>query len=110
MEEWISVLSLSTRWDFNTLRDLSITRLTPMVQDPAEQIVLGHQYDVVDWLVPAYTALCERREPLTLEEGRKLGVDLVVMIGQVRDKIRYVSNLNRDHDTIVKFVQHVFKL
>ncbi|KAF9262674.1 hypothetical protein L218DRAFT_867238 [Marasmius fiardii PR-910] len=110
IEEWISILDLSTRWDFTSLRELSITRVFQVLDDPSDRIVLGIRYDVTDWLVSAYTELCERKEPLTLEEGRKVGVDIAVTIAQVRHKIRYNSNLNRDHDSIVQVVRHVFNL
>ncbi|KAG7091299.1 hypothetical protein E1B28_010345 [Marasmius oreades] len=110
IEEWISILNLSTRWDFTSLRELSITRISQVLDDPSDLIVLGIQYNVTSWLVSAYTEICERKEPLTLEEGRKVGVDLCVMIAQARHKIRYNSNLNRDHDTIVQVIRHIFNL
>ncbi|KAJ8077414.1 hypothetical protein PM082_001844 [Marasmius tenuissimus] len=110
IDEWISILRLSTHWDFSSLRELSISRISQVLDDPSDLIVLGNQYDVTDWLVSAYTELCIRKEPLTLEEGRKVGVDIAVTIAQVRHKIRYNSNLNRAHDSIVQVIRHVFGL
>ncbi|KAJ6631391.1 hypothetical protein B0H10DRAFT_1772334, partial [Mycena sp. CBHHK59/15] len=52
------------------------------------RLALGRRYDVPGWLVPAYTELCERADPLTLGEAHRLGLDDVVRIGQVRHSIR----------------------
>ncbi|KAK7436524.1 hypothetical protein VKT23_019078 [Stygiomarasmius scandens] len=107
VEEWTSILDLACRWDFSSLHELAVNNLYP-ITSTADKIYLGHIYEVIEWLVPAYTELCTRQEPLTLEEGRKLGVDIVTSIGQVRHQIRYRSNLNRSHDTIVELVRRAF--
>ncbi|THV06653.1 hypothetical protein K435DRAFT_644623 [Dendrothele bispora CBS 962.96] len=107
VEEWTSVLDLASRWEFSSLHELAVNNLYP-ITTTADKIYLGHVYEVTEWLVPAYTELCTRPDPLTLEEGRKLGVDIVTAIGQVRHQIRYRSNLNRSHDTIVELVRRAF--
>ncbi|KAJ7133736.1 hypothetical protein C8R43DRAFT_894956, partial [Mycena crocata] len=106
-EEWTSVLSLATRWDFTSLRELALQHLFSMAS-AVERIALGRRYDIVGWLIPAYTEVCERTEPLSLAEGRLLGIDDTVCIGQVRHSIRYSSNLNRHHDSIVALIRDVF--
>ncbi|KAJ7672068.1 hypothetical protein B0H17DRAFT_947775 [Mycena rosella] len=106
-EEWTSVLSLATRWEFTSLRELAMRHLFAMAS-AVERIALGQRYDIPSWLVPAYTEVCERKDPLTLAEGRLLGIADVICIGQVRHSIRYSSNLNRHHDSIVELVRDVF--
>lgn len=91
------------------MRELSIKHLTSLATS-ADLIVLGHQYDVPQWLLPEYVELCTRPEPLSLEEGRKFGVDTVIMVDQIRHRIRYKSNLNRHTDAIVDLVRSVFSL
>lgn len=109
MEEWTSVLSLASRWEFMSLHQLAIERLSS-ITSAVDKLIIGRQYDLPQWLLSAYTELCERREPLTLEEGRKLGVDDVVIISHVRHSIRHVSNFNRSHETIAELVKDVFHL
>lgn len=106
-EEWTSVLSLATRWEFASLRELAMQYLFASTS-AVERIALGRRYDIPGWLVPAYTEVCERKDPLTLAEGRLLGLDDVIRIGQVRHSIRYSSNLNRHHDSIVALIRDVF--
>ncbi|KAJ4471528.1 hypothetical protein J3R30DRAFT_1090883 [Lentinula aciculospora] len=106
-EEWTSVLKLATRWDFDSIRELAVESLTSSAS-PADLIILAHRYDVSQWLLPEYMELCVRDEPLSLEEGRKLGVNTVVAINQIRHQIRYRSNLNRHNDAIAELVQSVF--
>ncbi|KAJ7125372.1 hypothetical protein C8R44DRAFT_586255, partial [Mycena epipterygia] len=86
-EEWTSVLALATRWEFMSLRELAVQHLCA-ITSAVERIALGRRYDVPGWLVPAYTEVCERKEPLSLAEGRLLGLDDVICIGQVRHSIR----------------------
>ncbi|EIM82304.1 uncharacterized protein STEHIDRAFT_40441, partial [Stereum hirsutum FP-91666 SS1] len=83
---WAAVLHLATLWDFPSIRELAIECFTPSASD-VDKVVLGHRYGHEEWLLPGYTGLCGRKEPLTREEGAKLGVDDVVAITQVREKI-----------------------
>jgi hypothetical protein len=106
-EEWTSVLSLASRWEFTSLCELAMQHLFA-ITSAVERIALGRRYDIPGWLVPAYTEVCERKDPLTLGEGRLLGLDDAILIGQVRHMIRYSSNLNRHHDSIVALVRDVF--
>ncbi|KAK7057755.1 BTB domain-containing protein [Favolaschia claudopus] len=106
-EEWTSVLSLSTRWDFISLHELAKQHLF-LITTAVERIALGRRYDITSWLVPAYTEVCERKEPLTLAEGQLLGLEDSICVAQVRHTIRYSSNLNRHHDSIVALVRDVF--
>ena len=89
------------------MRDLSIKYLTGLASS-ADLVVLGHRYDVPHWLLPQYYDLCVRLEPLSMEEGRKFGVDTVIMINQIRHKIRYAANLNRHTDAIQDLVRSAF--
>jgi hypothetical protein len=38
--------------------------------------------------MPSYCDLCERTEPLSKEEGRRIGVDDVILISEVRERMR----------------------
>ncbi|KAJ7596037.1 hypothetical protein C8J56DRAFT_1116439 [Mycena floridula] len=111
-EEWISVLNLASKWDFESIRELAIAHLELLMPSNrhVDRITVGHKYEISSWLVSAYMALCIREEPLSLEEGMKLGIEDTVRCGQVRHKIRYKSNLNRFTDTIREIVVDEFGL
>ncbi|KZP08622.1 hypothetical protein FIBSPDRAFT_761084, partial [Athelia psychrophila] len=83
VEEWTAILSLADRWGFKSIRALAIKQLGPIASE-IDYIVLGRQYGVEKWLSDAYEAVCRRNMPLTLEEGRRLGVDDVIRINNIR--------------------------
>ncbi|PFH50450.1 hypothetical protein AMATHDRAFT_130871, partial [Amanita thiersii Skay4041] len=85
-EEWISVLSLSSLLEFSSIRELAIENLSS-VASIIDKAILGKKYGVKSWLLSAYSELCTREKPLTLEEGRRLGVDLVVRINELRHEL-----------------------
>ncbi|KAF7295952.1 BTB domain-containing protein [Mycena kentingensis (nom. inval.)] len=109
-DEWASVLSLATRWDFSSLRTLAITQLNALVSAPAERIALAREYHIPGWRAPAYVALCTQAGPLSIAEGRLLGLDDMVRVAHVRETVRYPTNLKHHHDAIAALVRDVFGL
>jgi hypothetical protein len=85
-EEWKSVLHLSTRWGFASLRNRALGSIEPPT--PHDRLLLARTYSVNDWVVPALSALCERTTPLTLSEARQMSIEDVVLISTVREHIR----------------------
>jgi hypothetical protein len=85
-EEWKSVLHLSTRWDFSSIRRLALDNIQPPT--PHDRLLLARTYSVNNWLVPALSELCERRAPLSLVEARQMDIEDVVLIATVREDIR----------------------
>lgn len=58
---------------------------------PVDKAVMAREYQVDPerrWLETAYAALGAREEPLTKEEGRRLGLDVVLLLARVRERIR----------------------
>ncbi|KAI9465226.1 hypothetical protein BJY52DRAFT_1114002, partial [Lactarius psammicola] len=85
-EQWKSVLHLSTRWGFASLRKLAIKSIKPPT--PHDQFVLARTYSVDHWVLPALTALCERTLPLSLYEARQMSMEDVILVATVREEIR----------------------
>jgi len=85
-EEWKSVLHLSTRWGFASLRRLALASIKPPT--PYDRLILARTYSVDHWVVPALSALCERTAPLTLFEARQMDIEDVVLVASVREDIR----------------------
>lgn len=92
LPEWISILQLATRWLFDDIRALAIAELSDFKIDPVQKVAIALQCDIPEWLHSAYMVLCIRKNPLTLEEGRKLGVDVVT-------KLAYAREIYRDNNT-----------
>ena len=57
---------------------------------PVKRIKLYHDNNVDrNLLIPEYSALCEREESLTLEEGLDLGMETTLMIARGREEVRF---------------------
>lgn len=87
VSEWTSVLAVSSRWDFEVYRTIAQEKLSQLAS-PIQRILLSRQFDVKEWLVPAFLELCVREEALTLEEGKILGMENVILLADVRQAIR----------------------
>ncbi|KZP12985.1 hypothetical protein FIBSPDRAFT_704487, partial [Athelia psychrophila] len=83
VEEWSGILYLADKWSFQSIRTLAIAQIAP-IATPIDKIVLGRLYDVNEWLTGAYHAVCTRLDALSLEEGRRLGVDDAIRINSIR--------------------------
>ncbi|KZP28658.1 hypothetical protein FIBSPDRAFT_817073 [Athelia psychrophila] len=81
--QWTSILHLAAKWGFESIQLLAIDKLTATAI-PVDKIVLGRRYGISDWLPGAYEAVCTRADPLTVEEGMKLGVEDVIRISAAR--------------------------
>ncbi|KZP15106.1 hypothetical protein FIBSPDRAFT_705228, partial [Athelia psychrophila] len=81
--QWTSVLHLAAKWGFESIQLLATDNLTETAT-PVDKIVLGRRYGISDWLPRAYEAVCTRADPLTVEEGMKLGVEDIIKISAAR--------------------------
>src|SRR6267154_2927699 len=76
-EELSSILDLSTRWGFTSIRDMAIRTMEPPT--PNELLILGRKYGVDEWIPLALQELCERPQPLTPDEARLMDFEDVVL-------------------------------
>ena len=85
-EELSSILDLSTRWGFTSIRDMAIRCMEPPT--PGERLTLGRKHGVDEWIPLALRELCERPQPLTADEARLMDFEDVVLVGSVREQVR----------------------
>ncbi|KZP04093.1 hypothetical protein FIBSPDRAFT_968425 [Athelia psychrophila] len=81
--QWTSILHLAAKWGFKSIQLLAIDNLAASAT-PVDKIVLGRRYGISDWLPGAYEAVCTRADPLTVEEGVKLGMEDAIRISAAR--------------------------
>ncbi|KAI5983060.1 hypothetical protein EDD15DRAFT_2179678, partial [Pisolithus albus] len=88
--QWISVLKLSTMWDFHGLRNAAIQHLDVSSKslNPIDKVELALQYDIKEWLLPALLALAQRSAPISVEEGRRIGFENALKLASVREKLK----------------------
>ena len=115
VEEWTSILRLATKWNFLSLRELAVERLFE-IASPIDKITLSHTFDLPKWLPLAYAGLCERKAPLTIEEGRKLGelgplgCDIVIRLWQACHEFNSLPTYHRICNSAVEIVKRTFEL
>jgi hypothetical protein len=68
----MSVLRLSTMWDFPELRQIAINGLSTQA-DPVTKMVLARQYRIPKWLFAGYSRLVK---PISVAEAEKLAFDI----------------------------------
>ncbi|TRM68913.1 hypothetical protein BD626DRAFT_472357 [Schizophyllum amplum] len=105
-EQWTGVLTLASQWKIDPLFKLAVQKVEPLLS-PVDKLVLGNKYDIDGWAKAAYEELCLRRAPLSKEEGRKLGVDAVVKINEM--KFALMENLGAmvDREKLTSVVEGV---
>src|SRR6266550_1803048 len=85
-EEWISILKLASKWEFQSLQKRAISELDS-IATPIEKVILGREYDIPELRLPAYVDLCKSIVPLTEEDGERLGLQDVIKIYRVRQEL-----------------------
>jgi hypothetical protein len=101
LDEWVDLLSIATRFDFEKIRERAIREIgsgrhhtsdSPSGAhrriDPVDKILLAELYDVPQWLKSSYAALCQRANPLEDCEGEKLGLKTALRIARAREAVR----------------------
>lgn len=85
-EKWEAILSISQRFAFDTVRKRCIEKLSPHKKDPVERVLFAWKYDIHDWLVQGFEALCQRSKPLSIEEAEKLGLHTATRLAHAREE------------------------
>jgi hypothetical protein len=85
-DEWSSILDLSTRWGFTSIRDMAIRCLK--APSAHHLLLLARKYSVDQWVLIALSGLCERPQPLSVDEARLMDFKDIVLVGSVRESIR----------------------
>ncbi|KAG6327700.1 hypothetical protein ID866_11388 [Astraeus odoratus] len=87
IEEWTSVLKLSTTWEFKVTRQAAIDALDVLQIGPVDRVALARKYNIKSWLLPALNKLAQRPKPTSLEEAGRMGIDFALKLASVREGI-----------------------
>lgn len=85
-EQWMIVLKLLTMWRFSKGTQNVLERLKTSA-DPITKILLCQQYklDEAIWLIPSVEMLARRAQPLSVQDGIRLGLVNVLRIAEIRE-------------------------
>jgi len=85
-QEWISVLNLSTMWDFSDIRKGAIDELSKDM-GPIQKIKYGRNFGVEEWVKDGYVGLLKRSDPITDEEAKCLGWETAAKLFRLREQV-----------------------
>ncbi|KZP26170.1 hypothetical protein FIBSPDRAFT_732744 [Athelia psychrophila] len=85
-DEWISVLKLSTLWEFSELRREAISNLDGMKVEHADKVTIARAYRVERWLIEGYTALIKQDTPFTASQKAILGAETIIQLYERREE------------------------
>lgn len=76
-------------WQFDEIYNLAVSKLDKLSIPPVDKAILAAEYNVGrGWLMQAYAALGAREKPLTVSEARRIGMETVTLLAEVRERIR----------------------
>ncbi|KAG6833459.1 hypothetical protein H0H87_006826 [Tephrocybe sp. NHM501043] len=84
---WISVLKLSTMWDFEVARDLAIRALTTCDMSPVERIEQTRVFGVDQWYWLALGQLAVAPQNPSTDETDRLGMEFSLRLAELRGRI-----------------------
>ncbi|KAI0828850.1 hypothetical protein BC628DRAFT_1417249 [Trametes gibbosa] len=96
LEEWTSVLRIAHMYDFKKHSMLAAEQLHTLVT-PVDRLLLSREFDIPEWLEPAYYDLGAREATLTYEEGMRLGMAEVIFIADLRQRVRFMTARGLGH-------------
>ena len=111
-EEWASVLELAYKWQFDAVCELAADKLAHAAS-LVDQVILGRQYGLEKMLLNARVRLCEREAPISVGEGRRLGLDECAIIREVRQKARanlFATAAMKFDEWDVRMLQQAFQV
>ncbi|KAG8739641.1 hypothetical protein FRC10_005377 [Ceratobasidium sp. 414] len=87
----VSALSMATKYGHPSLRAYAIDALSPRCSElpPIDRIEVARACNVPEWATGAIDELCEREEPITLEEANRLGVETFGDVSRRREQKSY---------------------
>ncbi|KAJ7742588.1 hypothetical protein B0H16DRAFT_1563062 [Mycena metata] len=93
LADWVAVLAISTRFDFQRVRDCAIdaiehSRWNQPTGKRRKMITINPKHDIPHWLPLAYAAICERSGPLEEWEAKSLGYRKTVLLARAREEVR----------------------
>jgi len=94
LQEWISVLKLSTMWEFIDIRNGAIDELSKQITEmgDVEKVECGRNFEVKEWVSEGYVGLLKRTGTkqtgtITDEEAERLGWKTVAKLLRLREQL-----------------------
>jgi hypothetical protein len=104
-EEWSSIIYLAYMWDFRNVCRAAFKAYVALPDvKPIIKIAMREKYKFPrEYLLDAYLSICDRKNPLSVEEGKLIGLETLALITQTREvnlTWRLVHRVNRLRDIV----------
>lgn len=76
---------LANMWNFTELRAYLLPLVDETLND-VDKVAFAQEFDFKDWLIPAYTRICQGGESLTSEDAAKIGIEGLLLIFRIREE------------------------
>ncbi|KAK0459191.1 uncharacterized protein EV420DRAFT_1538801 [Desarmillaria tabescens] len=86
--EWLSALKLATMWGMTSIRRMAISEITQLNNmTDVDQVMLGREYAVVDWVMSGYQALTKRKDVISIPDASRLTLSTCLKVWQAQVSI-----------------------
>ncbi|TDL14613.1 hypothetical protein BD410DRAFT_733814 [Rickenella mellea] len=100
LQEWLAVLELAYKWDFENTRRIAIEAIAKFQMNEVDEINLTQKYGIVEWALSAYQKLMVRERPLSANEMKLLGFEFSSKMAEAREEYGKLSRSNDNQLTI----------
>ncbi|KAK0195918.1 hypothetical protein F5146DRAFT_310245 [Armillaria mellea] len=91
-DEWLSVLKLATMWGMVDIRRMAINEITKSKSlSDVDQVILGKEHAVVDWVISGYRALTKRETIVFIHSASRLTMSTCLKVWQAQVSILNAS-------------------
>ncbi|CAE6408873.1 unnamed protein product [Rhizoctonia solani] len=80
-----SAFRMADLWQFPVLRDFLLSLAGRTLGD-VDRIVFAKEFGLKEWLLAPHVNLCQRDRQLTLDEAKKIGIDSLLVINNLREE------------------------
>ncbi|KAL6305078.1 hypothetical protein BKA93DRAFT_817047 [Sparassis latifolia] len=89
LDDWKAIVRLAYDWHFVEVKKLCEREFEKFVIAPLDKIELYQTYELdKKLLIPSYVEICVRPQPLSLKEGRQIGLDTSLLLATARECAR----------------------
>ena len=110
LAEWISILKLSTMWEFIGIHQYVIAQIPKLGISSARRINLARDYHIQEWFLPGLVAYAQQPDTITADDVDLLGWEFVLKLLQARERFEVFSYKGTYEPGIVARVKHDFTI
>lgn len=119
-ETWLVIITLATRWGFDSMRELAIRQLERYSMSPVDRIALYKEYQIdKKLLIPSYIDLCKSPTLPSPADAQRLQLETILRIADARERALLRAAENGcvsptssvlENDELARIISEVFEM